>query len=111
MEPVKPDKPAPKKVALPSTVSLRVKRETRRKIEAELVKANKKELGRKISCDELLLLALSLIQEPHIRTLQDATLTNADRLQRSFRAYCKTNPPVTYDEFLGRLLRDKAVAS
>ena len=109
MDPLKPLKPSPKKRSGVSKGVLRVTRETKRKIQTELARVNKKALGKRIRYDDLLLLALSLIQETHVKSLQDQSLRNADRLQMAFREYCKTSPGVNYDEFLGQLLADKVV--
>lgn len=92
------------KVSIVSTTPIRVKRDTRRLIEKELAKANKKECGRKIKADDLLRLALSLLGQEHIKSLQEASLSNADRLDVEYREYIKKHGTVTKDAFLGILL-------
>lgn len=87
-----------------STVSLRVKRETKRRIQAELVKVNKKEFGKKVRSDELIMRAIALLGDADIAALQDASFSNADRLEQQYRNYVRTHAGVSKDEFLGTLL-------
>jgi hypothetical protein len=87
-----------------STVPLRVKRETKRRVLAELAKVNKKSVGRKVRVDSLIVHAISLIGDADIQTLQDNSLTNNDRLELQFRDYQKANPGSSKDDFLGYLL-------
>ena len=95
-------KPAPA-----GTVSLRVKRETKRKILADLAKVNKKEFGKRVASDELLLIALSLITDQHIKSVQAASLSNADRLEIQYREFVKKNGATSKDDFLGKILSGK----
>lgn len=88
-----------------STVGLRVRRETKKRIQAELAKINKKDFGKKVRCDELIGTALSLLTERHLKELQDASLTNADRLEIQYRDYQKAHSGANKDEFLGSFLR------
>jgi hypothetical protein len=92
------------KATNPATVGLRVKRETKKRIQAELAKVNKKDFGKKVRCDELIGTALSLLTEQHVKALQDGSLTNADRLEKKFREHIRKHGPMTKDAFLGTLL-------
>jgi hypothetical protein len=96
----------PKATTAP-TVGLRVKRETKKRIQAELAKVNKKDFGKKVRCDELIGTALSLLTEQHLRALQDGSMTNADRLEIQYRDYVKKHGATSKDDFLGTLLRDQ----
>lgn len=87
-----------------STTPVRVKRETRRLIEKELAKANKKDFGRRVRVDDLLSVALSLLNAEHIKALQETSLSNADRLDMQYREHVKNHGNVTKDAFLGILL-------
>ena len=89
------------------TVGLRVRRETKKRVQAELAKINKKDFGKKVRCDELIGTALSLLTERHIKDLQDASLTNADRLENQYRDYVKKHGATSKDDFLGTLLCDQ----
>lgn len=98
---IKASKP---KVSSGTIVSLRIKRETKKRIQAELAKVNKKEFGRKVRCDELIGTALSLLNDQHLKALQDGSMTNADRLEIQYRDYVKKHGVITKDEFLGTIL-------
>lgn len=98
---IKASKP---KVSSGTSVSLRIKRETKKRIQAELAKVNKKEFGKKVRCDELIGTALSLLTEQHLKSLQDGSMTNADRLEIQYRDYVKKHGVTTKDEFLGKVL-------
>src|SRR3989338_4637967 len=92
------------KVASAPTVGLRLKRETKKRIQAELAKINKKDFGKKVRCDELIGTALSLLTERHIKELQDGSMTNADRLEIQYRDYIKKHGATSKDDFLGKIL-------
>jgi hypothetical protein len=86
------------------TVGLRLRRETKKRIQMELAKINKKDFGKKVRCDELIGAVLALLTERHIKDLQDGSLTNADRLEQKYREYVRKHGPMTKDSFLGTLL-------
>ena len=86
------------------TVPLRVKRETKRRLLLELVKANKKDFGRRVRADDLVALAVGLVQPEHLRQLQEATLSNADRLEQRYQEHVKKHGSLSKDEFIGLLM-------
>ncbi len=88
-----------------------MKPETRKKLILELTKANKKDFGRRIKPDDLLSVALSLIEAHHIKELQEKSLSNADRLDRDYRSYVQKNGPISKDEYLGLLLSPTSAKS
>ena len=94
-------KPGSKK---PSYAALRVRRETKRQIETDLERVNKKDLGRRVRAEDYLALALSLFTPQHLEQLQETSLTHSDRLEREFRAYVAANGPMSRDEYLGKRL-------
>ncbi len=87
-----------------STVALRVKRETKRRIQVELAKVNKKPFGRTIRADALISKGLNRLTEQDILELQDASLSNADRLECRYAEYVKSNGSLSKDAFIGKLL-------
>ena len=91
------------------TTPIRVSRETKKRLLADLVRLNKKDLGRHVRADEVVALALSLLEAKHYTQLQDATLSNSDRLERRYREYVKKDGAITTDEFIGKLLTDGTV--
>ena len=104
MEQVTEPKPTKSKQVTGSSASLRVKRDTKRRVISELAKMNKKEFGRRIKADELVALALSLVESRHVAELQERSLSNSDRLDRHYQQYVKTNGPLSKDDFFGKLL-------
>jgi hypothetical protein len=97
----KPKAPQPKK---PIYASLRVRRETKRQILSVLESINKKDLGRRVHTEEFLALALRLVTPQHLEQLQEASLSNADRLERDYRDCVAQHGPITRDEYLGKRL-------
>ena len=85
------------------TVGLRLRRETKKRIQMELAKINKKDFGKKVRFDELIGTVLSLLTERHIKDLQDGSMTNADRLELKYREHVRKHGPMTKDAFLGTL--------
>lgn len=95
----------------PSYASLRIRRETKRQIAASLDAINKKDFGRRVRAEDYLALALSLITPQHLEQLHEASLSNADRLERDFRAFVAEHGPISRDEYLGKRLNGEAGAS
>lgn len=81
--------------------ALRVSSPTKESAIKLLISANKKEYGRKITVDDLVLLALSKISKEDIALLQKKSLRNKDRQTIIYRYYCKNVKKVTEDEFIG----------
>lgn len=86
------------------TDSLRVRKETKKKILTELAALNRKTFGRKVTTDEYVALAISLIQSKHLDQLKEQSYSNKDRLDQKYQEYCAANGKVSKDEFIGVLL-------
>lgn len=86
------------------TESLRVKRETKKRIQTELAALNRKDFGRKITADDLVALAIGLVESQHLDALRERSLSNRDRLEKKYQEYCASHGKVSKDEFLGLLL-------
>lgn len=86
------------------TDNLRVRRETKKKIQTELAAINRKEFGRKVTADDYVQLAISLVKPEHLGSLKERTLSNKDRLEQRYQDYCAAHGKVTKDEFIGTLL-------
>lgn len=84
--------------------SVRVSSETRKLAEGILKTANDKETGRKIKLDEVLQAGLALIQNEHIRTLQEDSLTNEDRKEILRQKYIAVRGAISRDEFTGFMM-------
>lgn len=93
------------KTAKPSAHgAIRVRKDTRKRVLAELARINKKDFGRKVRPDEFIALAVSLVTPEHIVKLQESSLSNADRLDRDYKAFIAKNGPMPKDEYLGKRL-------
>lgn len=93
------------KTAKPSAHgAIRVRKDTRKRVLAELARINKKDFGRKVRPDEFIALAVSLVTPEHIIKLQESSLSNADRLDRDYKAFVAKNGPMPKDEYLGKRL-------
>ncbi len=86
-------------------VSIRISVGTKNKAEKHLSNANKKPKGRAIKIDTLLSLSLDIVGEPHIKMLQDQSLSNEDRKELLRQKYSEINGPVTRDEFTGVMMK------
>lgn len=96
--------PKPGKSKIARTDSIRVLRDTKKRILTDLAAVNKKEIGRKVTVDDYVQLAISLLNSEHLQRLKDRTLSNKDRLELKFQEYCSQNGKVSKDEFIGLLL-------
>ena len=93
-----------KKQTFKNYCGIRVKKETKQKLEKLLQNANKKQLGRKIKVDELIQLALELVDKPHIEKLQNQSLSNEDRKEKLRQIYVKKVGLISRDEFTGFMM-------
>ena len=85
-------------------VSLRIKQSTKKEVETKMKFANKKTLGRKITMDQLVQMAIAKIDNGDIKKLQNQSLSNEDRKEQLRHLYIKENGNVSPDEFMGLLL-------
>ena len=104
MEPVQTEKKpkAPSKPSSPAESA--AKKEGRKRLTQIMARANKKDYGKKIKVYEVINLALSLLKDEHIKTLQEVSLSNADRLDREFRNYVSAHGSISKDAYLGMRL-------
>lgn len=86
-----------------ASAAIRVSLETRKKLLAELAKVNKKQSGKRVKMDALLLKLLTKITTADVAELQEASLTGRDRMEQSYRAYCAKFGQITMDEFLAHI--------
>jgi len=90
-----------------SSAPVRVRRDTKAKLEQLLRRANKDRLGRRVKPDDLIGFALGLITDDHLTTICDGRLSNKDRLELLYRRSAKERRGLTKDEFFGLLLDGK----
>lgn len=79
--------------------------ETAKAITQVRERANKKAFGRKVRDSEVMALAVSLITDAEIKSLQEATYSEQDRLKMAHSAYQEQNGRISLDDFIGKLLR------
>ncbi len=68
-------------------------------------KVNKKNFGRKVRDAEIISLAVRQLTPDHIKELQDATLSENDRLRMLHEDYQREHGKITLDKFIGLLIR------
>ncbi|MGK5086913.1 hypothetical protein WDW86_05095 [Bdellovibrionota bacterium FG-2] len=81
-----------------------LKRETQKRVAADMARVNRKDYGRTVRIDEYIALAISLITPEHIRQLQEASLSHKDRFEREYREYVASHTRISRDEYLGKRL-------
>jgi hypothetical protein len=84
--------------------SVRVKQATRDRILEAVDRLNQKELGRKVTPDDVVSLAVTLLKSEHFEEIQDTTLSHFDRLARNHQTYVKEHGEISKDEYLGKIL-------
>ena len=68
-------------------------------------RANRKPYGRKLTDSEIIAAALKKVTPDDIRVLQETTYSEKDRLYIAHENYCATQPKISLDDFIGRLIR------
>lgn len=84
--------------------NVRVSSDTKTLAEKLLKRANNKQSGRKIKIDELFNIALKLIEECHLKSLQSQSISNEDRKEQLRQCYIKKHGPISKDDFTGFML-------
>ncbi len=90
--------------------AVRISSKVQKKLSNILSKANKKDYGKRVLAMEIIESALDLIQDHHIKKLQENSLSNTDRLEIKFREYVKKNGKISKDDFLGILMNQSLSA-
>lgn len=103
METSETKKPTAKPIRKTSSAAIRVSQETRKRLLAELAKANKKPNGKRIKLDALIVKLLPKLTAQDVAELQQESLSGRDRLEQSYRAYCAKFGAITMDEFLAKI--------
>lgn len=84
--------------------SIRINSENQKRLEKVILLANKKKIGRKIKADQVLSLALDLVNEEHIKKMQGQSLSNEDRKELLRQKWSEIYGAITKDEFTGVML-------
>lgn len=95
-------KKEPKQTAKKNSVTaIRVSKATGKIAQQVADKANDKQFGKRVKLDRILAKALSKLTQDDIRELQETSLSNQDRFERDYAAYCSEHGKVSKDEYLG----------
>ena len=94
-----------KKKAVQNTTPIRVKKTTLRSIRQILNRLNKKAHGRKVTTDDVVSKALSLLQDEHFEEIKKMTYSSQDHLDLQYQEYCRLNGQVSKEKFLEMLLK------
>ncbi len=103
METVETKKQVKKSNNKVTTTGMRISKETRKDLARLLELANKKQFGKRVKASHIIVLALKLIGENHIKELQQASLSNSDKIEMQYREYVHQNGAISKDDFLGKL--------
>jgi len=79
--------------------TIRLTKETIKKISFDLAKINKKEMGRKVKVEAYIREAISGMGEDQFEKLRKESLTPGDKTKLFYRLYCKKNGQISFDEF------------
>jgi hypothetical protein len=105
MEPINQNqKPQPTKSNQSNSVPIRVHKDIARLIRRDLTKLNKKDFGRRISFSDFVAKAISKVTDDDRKELQEASLSNADRLELLYRSHTEKGSKLSKDLFLGKVL-------
>ena len=89
-----------------ATVALRVKPETKEKIDREVSRINhERQYGRKITTDDYVALAIRLVGSKHLEELKAAVMTNSDRMELEYLEYTKQHGSISKNDYYGLLLQ------
>lgn len=88
-----------KKKVASTTMPIRVKKETAKEIKKRLNQANNKSFGRRVKADDLITKGLSLLEDHHIKEVQENTLSYADKIDQKYKEICAQRGKITRDEF------------
>ncbi len=102
-----------KKIAKPATkksnsAAIRVSIDTRKKLLTELTKINKKQYGKRVKLEALLIKLLAKLTAQDVAELQEASLTGKDRIEQSYRAHCSKFGQISKDDYLVLLLKSES---
>lgn len=85
----------------------KVDQKTAQKLIDLKAKINSKDFGRKISEMEIISYGIDLIEDKHLKELQERTYSEQDKLRLAHEEYKKTNGEISLDQFIGLLLKSQ----
>lgn len=87
-----------------ASIPVRIRTESKEKIDALLARVNKDRIGRKVKSDDLICFSIDLLTDAHLDQIGAKLLSNKERLEILYRKLAKTKRGLTREEFLGMLL-------
>lgn len=84
-----------------SFTAIRVKEQTKDLVKSKLTIANNREIGKKITPDQMIHFALSRLSDKDIKELQQQALSFTDKKKLLRKKYIEINGSITPDEFEG----------
>jgi len=87
-----------------ASVPVRIRTESKEKIDALLARINKDRIGRKVKADDLICFSVDLLTDAHLEQIGAKLLSNKERIEILYRKLAKTKRGLTREEFLGMLL-------
>jgi hypothetical protein len=86
---------------------VRLRAQSRAKLDALVARINKDRAGRRVKPDDLICYSLDLLTDQHLQEIGARLLTNKERIEILFSKLSKTKRGLSRDEFLGMLLEGK----
>jgi hypothetical protein len=90
--------------------AIRVGKATGKLVHQAIEQANKKDFGKRVNADKILARAVAKLTQDDIKELQEGSLSNQDRFERDYAAYCAEHGKVSKDEYLGKRLKGEISA-
>lgn len=87
-----------------TTTPIRVHKSTAKALQSIVAKINKIPMGKKVTIDQVISKAITLLTDTHIHEIKESTYTSKDLLDLEYKKFCKLNGPISKDEFIRKLL-------
>ena len=87
---------------------VRLRAQSRAKLDALIARINKNRVGRRVKPDDLICYSLGLLSDNHLQEIGTRLLTNKERMEILYSKLSKTKRGLSRDEFFGMLLEGKA---
>lgn len=91
------DKPSAK-VPIANTIPIRIRKTTARLLQSYLKKCNYKSHGRRVKADDVIAMAISLLDDSHLEKIQSATYSSQDHLDIEYKKRTCTHCLATRNE-------------
>jgi hypothetical protein len=98
---ITPNKPP---ASTPNTTPIRIHKQTAKELRSIITKCNRKAHGRTVKADDIIAAAIELLTDEHLEKIKRSTYSSSDQLEIEFKSFCKTNGPLSKDEFLKLIL-------